>query len=155
MRVILETRCGCRSLREVMGETYTYVVPMLDKFSLNASLGTDPVPVTARRFEWRGKTDGGLPVLTECSEPIAVRRPDPPVPVTAGEWADAVARFRLICHGDLSWQDAEFLRRHDGANIIAHKTGVLIGAFYPALSWEHSEEAVRVFSSLRSLLEDQ
>ena len=152
--VILETACGCRALRTVEdGRDWRVALhPPLSSLSDNDDL-TLTIPVTARRFVPTGHHDGGVPIWRERGELAAVP-PGAPESLTHGEWADAVARFRLWCRGDLPQADADFLRRHDGGTVLAHKSGALVGVFYAAPGWEHSQDAVAMFSQLRSLMEE-
>lgn len=155
MNVILRTRCGCQRVVAVHPSDRAFCVAMEPERRAWVDEPADAlaiIPITARRFEWRGKTEGALQIWEECGYEQAAP-PGPPKHFSTGEWADAVARFRQMVRGDLPEVEAEFMRRHDGATLIQHEaTRVLVGAFYPAPGWSHSEEAVRLFTELRRLL---
>lgn len=87
---------------------------------------------------------------------VGVVPPGPPVSLNTGEWADACARSSRF-FGSKEWAEADqdFMRRHDGATLIQHNSGVLVGAFYIAPSWDNADSAVQVFSTLRRLMEDR
>ena len=158
MNVILRTACGCERVVD-SGDASEWNVALSQETPALCSAHADPlgpVEIASRKFRWRGRWCVPTRVLEEVRVETTRVRPDPPIPFTAGEWADAVARFRGLVRGDVPQLDAEFIRRHGGANIICHeKSGTLIGAFYPAPGWAHSEEAVALFSSLRALMEER
>lgn len=152
--VILETACGCRAMRTIDGgrEWNVALAPPAGLLTAEQAFDTT-IPITARRFAPTGRHENGVPIWRERGE-VAALPPGAPVNLTTGEWADAVARFRLWCRGDLPQADHAFMRRHDGGTILMHKSGVLIGAFYAAPGWEHSEGAVAMFTTLRRLMEE-
>jgi len=158
VRVVLRTNCGCERVVEVQNPYDTWNAAILPRETAKSFLADGPgdasLPITvlARQFKWAGKrAPNGDPVLEEMGV-AECRRPER-VPFTDTEWADATARAHRVfgTGGDLPTMDAEFLRRHDGANIVAHKSGALMGAWYPAPGWQNSAEAVAIFSALRSL----
>ena len=153
MRVILETVCGCRAEREIPAHSQAWHVPLFVSPTVSMA-EPDPalaVTVNARVFYPTGRRDGVVPVWRE-RETVPAVTPGAPRHLTHGEWADAVGRARSWCRGDLAEMDNDFLRRHDGGTILAHTSGALIGAFYVAPGWEHSEMVVRAFSALRDLM---
>jgi hypothetical protein len=153
MRAILLSACGCeRSFEwDERSSEWNVALRRAARFSGDSPDDLSAAVLTARRFRWEGYHNGCA--LFREVEDIAARKPDnAPVPFTTGEWAEAVARFSSEVRGDIHEADLDFLRRHDGATIIQHKNGVLIGAFYAAPSWSHSEDAVALFTALRRLL---
>ena len=158
--VILRTACGCESRPRVV-DALSWRVPLLRRDCFIQSPSIDPTlvePIRARDFHYQGKrkmTSGGdqLLVLEEVGESLALK-PDAPKPLSTGEWADAVARVSDFCRGP-EWRenDLEFMHRHDGATMVQHKSGALIGAFYPAPSWDNANDFAQVLAHLRAVLE--
>jgi len=158
--VILRTACGCESRPQVV-DALTWRVPLLSRESFVSSPSIDPTlmePIRVRDFQWRGKreiTSGGtqLHVLEEVGCSLALK-PEAPRPLSTGEWADAVARVSDFCRGPEWYQnEIEFMRRHDGATMVQHKSGALIGAFYPAPSWDNAHDFAQLLAALRAVIE--
>lgn len=169
--IILRTACGCEKqlawAQPLMPEVRVPLYRPARALGPSAEAELDDlVALEVRRFARRG-FEAGVPVYVEIGEAVADRPRAPRL--TGEEWAHAVAKFQrdtvLAQHGEAdrdraqSWvrADLDFLRRHDGAVIIAHvrtQTG-LVGAFYPAPSWDASEDCLRFWAAIRALQDPQ
>lgn len=159
--IVLRTACGCESKPREWPDPLPPEIRVPTYRIHNFTYKGNPWvsgPLPARRFEAHLRDmDTGALVYRECDE-VTVERPAAPR-LTNDEWQDAVARFQEFRKGDhetyRSWVEAdmEFLRRHDGATVVMHRSGNLVGAFYPAPSWDTSEDCVHFWSAVRRTME--
>lgn len=153
IRIVLETQCGCRRTVEWVPPLPVRIeVPLLRP--ITPALKSEPDPLSTPRlpvriFEAHGMAEG-LPRYRETGLGLA-DLPEAPR-LLREEWADAVSRFMALQNATFreDWAKVreDFHRRHDGASMVMHSSGALIGAFYPAPQWESAEEALSLFRLL-------
>lgn len=150
--IVLQTACGCEKRMQWSDPLPPEIrVPLLRR---GKAVGlNDPPGLLARSFVARGRARDGLPMYVERDE-VSVRPPEAPQ-LSSDEWAAYVKRadaFQRAGENKRLWVEAdeEFMRQHPRAEMVCHRSGPLMGAWYTAPSWSNAEEIVRVFSALNA-----
>jgi hypothetical protein len=160
VRIKLQTLCGCsRELDWPQPLPPSINMALLNNqvgiVALARDVGAFPTERNVRRFQ-RRYTEDGMLVYVEFEDARAELPRAPRMDRT--EWADALARFVDMAYRAFpeDWEKVrqDFMRRHDGANLIMHEpTKALIGAFYPAPAWDNAEDALRLWRAVRDLMD--